>query len=212
MKQFLLLTAVFMLLTIFDINAQLDSSITYTTVYDDTIPRWKVIYDMENTYFYEKENDTIDESPWILKARWYDQEGERYYYYIDSVGNERLTYKELWDNGKRYSFWVDSAGNFKNMSYTIYFGYNPEYYAPTESGDNIEFDGLVVTSDQNIITIKATETINDIKIYNIEGALIQKFEPNVPLMKIATRTKGLLILKIRYNENKFAVKKVVMFY
>jgi len=209
-KKITLILSLLLLIANFNTSAQLDSSITYVK----EIAQWKVVYDIEYTYFYKKHltmaNDTTPEySDWYLYASWYDTDSERYHYDYDSIGTEHMSYKETWDNDRRYSYYIDTADNAILVAYTIYYGENPQYHLPTAE-DTIEHEGITVISFENVITIEASENINTVKIYNVEGTLMQYFKPDVPKMKIITNTKGLLIIKVNYNDNKFAVKKVMV--
>ena len=209
--QKILLTILFsILMSLNPIFGQLDSSVTYVR----EIASWKVVYDMENTYFYKKHltmiNDTTPSySDWYLYASWYETNTERYYYDYDSIGQEHLNYKETWDGNKRYSYYIDTADNAILTAYTIYYGENPTYKLATAE-DTVEHENISIISYENIITIEASNNINEVRIYNIEGTLMQFFKPDVPKMKIITNTKGLLIIKVKYNDDQYAVKKIIV--
>ncbi len=197
----------FTLINNFKMFSQLDSSVTYV----NELAKWKVVYDVENTYFFKKVLTKSDTTKWELYASWYDTDSERYYYDYDSLGNEHLNYKETWDSIKRFSYMIDSAGNANLVAYTIYYGTNPTYGLPSAI-DTVRYKDIIVTTYENIISLEATKIINEIKIYNVEGTLMNIFRPNVAKMKIVTNSRGLLILKIKYNDTKWAVKKVLIVY
>lgn len=196
-----LLSIIFMFISI-NSFAQLDSSIVYV----DEKPTWKTIYDNEYTYFYKK--DSIDN--WYLYAKWEDSDYERIYMNYDSLGNEITNWKTVWDESKMYSYSIDSLGNEELVATTEYYGEHP-ITGTTTGDDDFTKDGIEIYVEYNdIISITATEILNKIYIYNIEGQLIYKFEPNVQSIKIVTHTKGLLVVKILYNNTKYINKKLII--
>jgi hypothetical protein len=206
-KKTLLIILFITLIFNFVAKGQLDSSVTYI----DSIPKYMAVWDGTTSLFYKK-NQTENDSVWTLYGMWEDTENTRYYYNPDSTGELKLNYKEIWDNDIKYSYYIDEHDSTFLVSYTIYYGTYPERLVTTPD-NNVNESSIQLYVNQDIITITASEIINDIKIYNVEGQLIYYFKnPNVSMLKIITHDKGLLIFKIKYNNYQYLIKKIVISY
>ena len=206
-KKTLLIILFITLIFNFVAKGQLDSSVTYI----DSIPKYMAVWDGTTSRFYKK-NQTENDTVWTLYGMWEDTEDSRYYYNPDSAGNLKLNFKELWDKDIRYSYYVDENDSLILVSYTIYYGGYPQRLVTTVD-NNVNDSDIQLYTYHNIVTITASEIINNIKVYNVEGQLVYYFkEPNVSMIKIVSNNKGLLIFKVLYNNNKYLIKKVVITY
>jgi len=180
--------------------AQVDSSITYV---NDTA-KYKAIYDGIYSYFYRYEDNA-----WKLYGKWEDNAMGRSYYGYDSLGNDLWNFEEEWTEDIRYSYSVDNAGNMELVAYTKYYGKRPVIVTPTSVVEDI--DGLTVYVDGSLVIIQAMEVMRII-VYDVEGRLLFDSSPYRSEVTIAAGPDRFLFIKIYYDENKYAVRKVLTSY
>jgi len=139
---------------------QLDSTVIYL---ENDSAIFKTVYSIDKIEFFKK--DSLNN--WYLYAYIEDTPNEILHY--NQYGE--LTFKETWDLEAIYCYFIDSLGNEK-FSYKKQF-FETEIPTGIPDSDN----PLTIYQNFNQITVKSVDIIKKITIFDVSGMIIAIFQP-----------------------------------